>query len=557
MLRLIFVVILFCCSMALGIDNDLFINEINYRNDVSKDNTAKRLHPTSHIKIFLPSIAYSYIAKSTNSGLIRSYDNAEDFVYDLAKSHKRVDKFTYIFELRKGLKFQNGDSFGVDDVIYNLNYFKKHPFLYTNIDKIDFDVTKLDDLHFKITLKEPYEMFFTDLARIYFYTKEYIERYKPVGKSTGTSNVVPGPFGMGPYIIKDGYALGDSHTNKVELVANPHYWNKEYPKIKHITVYTQLNSDEALEDITKFEGKLDLAPIAFNKKLDVIMSDYAKLVVSESTDNITIFFNLINGSKKLLDQRVRLALNQALNQENLLKFAYKNEGKISPFCASSNYKIVKDIIATNVVPDCHLSEVEIRSLLNGLKINILSQDRFMFLLKGLEYQLNQYGVKFEYKITTSEKDIYKQLLSTMSGKNTESWDMLVWGNDDWYYKDPWTVFLIYKPKSSWSVIPEDSIIKQYIDDYFITSKDDPKYKDIVKNILFRAKGQAYTLIVPSPNKVMAVNKEVLFKPYQGGIIPLWEIEITKDHWSVRDYKTYPDDFKKPIKPKRYFYDESN
>lgn len=53
------------------------VNEFEYRDDTTKENKAKQLHPNSHINIFLPSIPYSYIAKSTNAGLIRSYDNEQ------------------------------------------------------------------------------------------------------------------------------------------------------------------------------------------------------------------------------------------------------------------------------------------------------------------------------------------------------------------------------------------------------------------------------------------------------------------------------------------------
>ncbi len=527
------------------------VKEFEFREDSSSKNIASKLHPKSHINIFLPSIPYSYIAKATNAGLIRSYDNEKGWVYDLAKSHKRVDDFTYIFEFRENLKFQNGEDFTIEDAIYNLNFFKKNPFLYTNINKIDFDVFKVDERHLKIVLKQKYEMFLTDLARVYFYTKEYIQYYNPVGGETGTANKVAGEFGMGPYIIKSGYALGDKQTNKIELIANPYYWNKNYPKIKNITVYTQLDINKAIEDITKNEGKLDLMPIPFNKKHEIILSPYSKLIVSKSTDNFVLFFNLINGNKKLLKKEVRVALNQALNQENLLNFVYKNEGRVSPFTTSINYKVVEEIANEYIINEKKLSQNQINKLLNGLELEIFTQDRFLFLLKGIEYQLKKYGVKFNYKITTSEKDIYKQLLNTNKNKNTQKWDILVWGDDDWYYQNPWTVFFIYENNSVWSTIPKDEKMQEYIQKYFITKQNSQEFKEVVKNILFQAREEAYTLRVPSLNKVIAVNKELIYKPYQGGIIPLWEIEISKNHWSVREEKNYPNDLKKAIKPKRF------
>ena len=131
---------------------------------------------------------------------------------------------------------------------------------------------------------------------------------------------------------------------------------------------------------------------------------------------------------------------------------------------------------------------------------------------------------------------------------------MVWGDDDWYYENPWTVFFIYENNSVWSTIPKDDLMQQYIQKFFVTKINTKEYKDVVKNILFRAKDMAYTLAVPSVNKVFAVNKELIFKPYKGGIIPLWQIEISKNHWSIREDKEYEKELRKPIKLERINYD---
>ncbi len=528
----------------------------NFRQDDSTSKLAKPLHPKSHIKIFLPSIPYSYIAKSINSGLIRSADNAQGWEYDLAISHKRLDEYTYIFKIRKNLKFQDGTPCKIDNIIRNLENFRKYPILYTNIDKVDFDIKKVDDSTIKLTLHKKYEMFLYDLARVYFYTDEYLEKYTPKGEHTGSANKIPGAYGMGPYILESGYAVGQKQTDKLELVANPYYWDKRYPKIKRITVYTQLNMNEALEKIVNKEGQLDISPIPFNKKIEVVMSKYSKLIIKKSTNNFINYFNLINGNKKLKDKKVRIALNQALNQENLLNFVYKKEGEISPYSTSINYDIVRKIANKKSYSKDKLTEQEKKNLLDGLVLNIFTQDRFMFLWKGIEYQLKKYGVKLNYTITSSEKDIYKQLLNTRNSQNTQKWDILTWGDDDWYYLNPWTVFFIYELGSPWCMIDEDKLMQKYIQEYFQTNIRSKEYEKIVEKILNRARDMAYTLRVPSHNKVIAVNKEVFYQPYKGGIIPLWKIEITKDHWSIRNNKKYEKKLQIPVKIQR-LKDENN
>jgi len=533
-------IVFFICNFSFANE----IKQIEFREDDALFRIAQPLDPRSHIKVFLPSIPYSYIAKNTNAGLIRSDDNAQGWVYDLAKSHTRIDDFTYVFEIRKNLHFQDGSPLDIDSFINNLNYFKKNPFLYTNIDKINFTIKKIDKYHFQIKLDKKYEMFFLDLARIYFYTDEYLQNHYPKSENTGSATTLAGAFGAGPYILQSGYALGHKQSAKLELKANPYYWDARYPKIQNITVYTELSLDQAFEDVTQFEGKLDITPIAFNQKIDVILSNYAKLLIKESTNNITIYFNLLNGNEKIKNKEVRQALNQVLNQKNLLNFVYKNEGKISPFSTSINYEIVKKIALKNEYPQNTLSEKKIQKLLQGLNLKISTQDRFMFLWKGIEFQLQQYGVTLDFNITSSEKDIYKQLFEH------HSWDMLTWGNDDWYYKNPWTVFFIYENDSPWSAIPYDHIMQVNIEKLFETNIKSQQYEDIVTDILYRAKDMAYTLTVPSPNKVIAINKEVIYKPYKGAMIPLWKIQITKDHWSIRRDKKYPLKLQNPIKPQR-------
>lgn len=527
-----------------------------FREDDSKSRLSKPLNPKSHIKVFLPSIPYSYISKTINSGLIRSIDNDRAWEYDLAKSHKRVDEYTYIFEIRKNLRFQDGTSCSIDNVIRNLENFKKYPILYTNIDKVGFEIEKIDEYKVKLTLNKKYEMFLYDLARVYFYSDKYLDKYKPKGGQTGSSNVTAGPYGMGPYILKSGFVLGEKQTSKVELEANPYYWNKEFPKIKKITAYTQLDVNKALHSIINKEGELDIMPIPFNKKIDVLMSKYSKLIIKKSTNNFAIFFNLINGNKKLQEKELRIALNEAIDQEKLINFVYKKEGIVSPFATSINYKTVKKIASKNEYKKFNFSEDKKLELLNGLELNVFTQDRFMFLFKGIEYQLQNYGVKLNYTITTSEKDIYEQLLNTRSSKNSKKWDLLAWGNDDWYYQNPWTMFFIYENDSPWSTIKNDKQMGEYIESFFKTKISTKEYENIVEKILYRAREMGYTLRVPSHNKVLAVNKEVIFEPYEGGIIPLWKIELTKDHWSIREEKSYKKELHTPIKTQR-IKDEAN
>ena len=450
----------------------------------------------------------------------------------MAISYKKIDKLTYDITLRKNVKFQDGSPFDSDIVVKNIKAFIKHPFTYTDIHRRLKRIKKLDKYRIRFYLFKPYGMFLNDLARINLYSNTYLNKFSWAGQTTGDNTKEAGAYGLGAYVLTKGYATGRKQTPIVELKANPYYYEKGLPYIENITIFTQLKTDEAVDMVLNNEGKLDITPIPFNKKTEATLSKYAKLVTTSSTNNIAIYFNMMRKNSLLKDKKIRVALNKAINQENLLNFVYKKEGIVAPTSSSPNYDSIKKATINLKSYGEKLSyedKKNLRKVLGGLKLKVITQDRFMFLWKGIEYQLGQYGVSLDYTITTSEKEIYRYLLTNR--ENPKEWDMLTWGNDDWYGNHPWNTFFTYRTSSEWSAIDKDDRLQSYIEEFF--SSDEDSFQSIVDKIVNRVYTMAYMLAVPSPNVVLAVNKEVNYEPSSVAIMPLWKTKISKYHWSVR------------------------
>lgn len=542
----LFVLFLICIKL---IASDI-VQEIKYiPNDIQKDLIHKRVKD-SHIKVFIPSLPYSYVSKLINGSLFRLSDNSRGWEYMMATSYKKIDKLTYELTLREDAKFQDGTTFDADSVVKNISLFIKQPFTYTDIHNRLESIKKISKYKVRFHLKKEYGMFFNDLSRINLYSNKYLDKFAWRGASTGNSMEEPGLYGLGPYILTEGYATGRKQTPIVKLKANHHYYEEGMPYIENITIYTQLKTAEAVNMALDSEGKLDISPIPFNKKTEATLSKYAKLVTTSSTNNITIFFNLLKKDGILKDEKIRKALNKAINQENLLNFVYKKEGKVASTSASSNYDSIKKATKDLKPYGKNLSKAELQKMqkiLNGISLKVVTQDRFMFLWKGIEYQLKQFGVKLEYIITTSEKEIYRNLLTNR--KEPKQWDILTWGNDDWYGNHPWNVFFTYRTSNKWSAIDKDEILQDYINEFFNYELDSKGFDRYVKKIVTRVYDKAYMFFVPSPNIVLAVNKEVAYKPACVAIMPLWKTKISKYHWSVRKGK-YPKDREEPMLPKK-------
>lgn len=529
------------------------IHAIELRTDDAWNRASSKLVKGSHVKVFIPSLPYLYTSHAINGALIRPAGSQRGWEYDMAVDHQQIDDTTYEFQLRRGVKFQDGTPFNADAVVMNMESFKKKPVLYSKIDEVFDHVEKVDDYTVRFHLTQKYGSFMNDVMWMQFYTEEYLKRNPGGwnGKANCPNLSMPGPFGLGPYVLTEGYIEGDRQTSKAVLKANPHYWDPNYPKIETITVFTDLDSQEAKRMALYEEGQLDITIISPEDKVETILSDYSKLVISPSTDNIAIHFNMINGHPHLRDKEVRNALNEAINRHNLLHFVYENEGLLSPI---SPYfpgvgPVSQHLLPTpeDFDPNDHEAQQRLRQILDGLHLKVLTQDRFLPLWRGIETHFAQFGVTLDIQITNSEKEIFQQLLTTYQGKNSEHWDLLIWGNDDWYFNHPFSAFLVFRANNAWSTVLPDPVMDGYLEEMFQAKVSDPEFTSICEKIMRRAYDQGYMLYVPTPNKVFAVNKEVVFDPYRMACMPLWKIEVTDQHWSVRrSQKPYPLSLKRPV-----------
>lgn len=519
----------------------LFANEINYREDNSAQRILHVKDARSHIKVFLPTQAYTYVSRLVNESLLRLADNEQGWEYALATSHRKISPLVYEFELRKNVLFQDGTPFNSDAVVHNFNAFLKEPFKYTNISNTLDSVEKVSSHTIRLRLKKPYGMFMRDLARIYIYSNTYLQKYGWNGGETGGNIKEAGLYGLGAYILKEGIATGKEQTPIVTLIANPLYWDKEFPYIQKITIYTQLKTEEALQKALYEDNGIDFMPIPFHQKLETILSPYTKLIKVSSSNSVTIHFNLNKRHSAIYQKEVRRAINCAIHQKNLLDFTYNKEGHLNPNALTPK--------------ECTYTQEELHSLLNNLHLKIATQDAFLFLWKGIEYQLSQYGVTLDYDITTSEREIFRLIQSNHI--QAQEWDLLLHVTPDWYGSGhPWPIFSRYHEGNSFSFVHNDTVMKTLIQQFFATDEDAPSFSLICERIRERAREEAYMLYIPIPNVVFAMNKELVFDPLGIAMQPFWKANITSEHWSVRENRSYPKPLEQPILPQKIEHEKN-
>ena len=519
----------------------------------------------SHVKLFLPYLPYVAITHSINGTLCRPSNNEKGWEYYLASSHTHVDNRVFEFKLKKGIHFQDGTPFNADSVVMNMRFFKEKPFTYTKLCEIFDRVDRVDDYTVRFILTEPNGVFLHDLIQLPFYTKKYLDKFGWNGKSVCANLAEPGPYGLGPYILTEGYLEGDRNTPIVVLKADPNYWGENKPKVETITIHTALNIEEAAGLALMREGEIDITPIPFSFEVETVMSQYAKIITSPSTNHYAVHFNLVNGSKAILNDQIRYAINRSIDKEMLLNLSMMGEGVITPTMVSPHFYKVKKALKINEpffekqesIFEYNDKNTYLKKIVmdfqreNGmdtkipLEINMITQESFLFIARDIKFFLSKININLTLDVVQDEKATFEQLFSTHKNQNSKKWDILIWANFDWF-RHPWTAFFVYRPDDAWSSLPKNTTLTKYCDQLLTVSEESPKYIPLISDLIKYVYQNDYMLFLPSPNAIYAVNKEVVFHPRMSTIVPLWELEVTDLHWSLRGSKAYPENLKRPF-----------
>ena len=113
----------------------------------------------------------------------------------LASAFKWIDDTTLEFQLRRGVKFHNGEEFDADDVVYTLNFVAKPEnkvITQTNVNWIG-TAEKIDKYKVRLKLKRPFPGALEYLAGpVVIHPDQYYAKVGPAGMNT--SAVGSGPF---------------------------------------------------------------------------------------------------------------------------------------------------------------------------------------------------------------------------------------------------------------------------------------------------------------------------------------------------------------------------
>ncbi len=287
--------------------------------------------------LFVGLASYANGPQRIDPGLASSWDVAPDGM-------------SYVFHLRPGLKWSDGEPLDADDVIFTSKVALDPKIHSGNLDILQsggkpWKFEKIDSLTIKITLPAPYGAVLSVIGSMYVVPRHKLEKAYAEGKyeemwgvNTPPSEIVTN----GPFVLKQ-YVPGE----KVVLARNPYYWEVDQngQRLPYLDEYVFLLVKDTNTMALKFQsGEIDLIDPIQNDQVPIFQDEAPKggyRVVDLGPDVATDFmwFNLNPGKdsqgqpfvapwkeKIFQDVRFRRAVSHAIDRAGIIKSVLQGRG---------------------------------------------------------------------------------------------------------------------------------------------------------------------------------------------------------------------------------------
>lgn len=252
------------------------------------------------------------------------YNEKSELVPDLAASYEiSKDRKTYTLKLKEGVLWHDGEPFNAEDVVFTIDAVQNPEYnspLRTSWQGVKVETSDKNTII--LTLKTPYGAFVENLALLGILPKHVWSKVIPQNFPLADFNLKP--IGTGPYrfvkLQKD--SLG--RITSVNLTANPDYFSP--PLIKNLVFKFYFSEEETVSAFNRKEVDGLFLQTAQNKN-QVRGLDSSFVFSLRSLKTYALFFN--TDDPILKDKNVRLAINYAVNREELLNKLLNSEGKIA------------------------------------------------------------------------------------------------------------------------------------------------------------------------------------------------------------------------------------
>ncbi|MFI3168488.1 MAG: ABC transporter substrate-binding protein [Faecalibacterium sp.] len=234
----------------------------------------------------------------------------------LAESWEVVDDMTYLFNLRQGVTFHNGNAMTAADVKYSFDRIQGKGD-YGDIGALgssasyyaDVTVEVIDDYTVQLSLTTPNAAFLSTLTSGY----GSIVCADVVDANDGSLSTIESMCGTGPFMYSESVV-----DNYMKLVKNPSYWDAEEPKLDSVTFYLLADTSARLAALRT--GDINICTLSSMELEDVDGDDTIQVKYYQSNNYTFLGMNLSNAA--LQDINVRQAMSLAVDRDAIIDYVH-------------------------------------------------------------------------------------------------------------------------------------------------------------------------------------------------------------------------------------------
>ena len=322
----------------------------------------------------------------------------------------------------------------------------------------------------------------------------------------------PGPWGTGPFVLKEGSSVLDKRSPTLTLEPNQNYWNKaRIPKATFV-FDNVISKAEALEEVAK-GGKVDIVTeLSPTEAVALKKSTKARLVESKSKTVLAGVLNRNVADSKWNDLKLRQALNMAVDRAAVVKDGAKGYGTVIPSMivpgAFGYQAALKPYGFDPAAAGKTLKAAGVTS------VTVVAGEGYRGVVEALTASLAKAGVAVKADYSGAPKG--------------DAWDVWLVEHFDWSPEYPYGVVFreFFGKDGGFRKMPEDAAFNE-LGKKLLAEKDKAKLEKLTAEMNRYVHDQANVVFLYAPTKLYAVSNRVNFVPYKTWMLELAETTMKK------------------------------
>jgi peptide/nickel transport system substrate-binding protein len=429
-------------------------------------------------------------------GLVR-FDADGKIVPLLATSWKRIDPLTMEFHLREGVRFHNGEAFDAESVKFSIERYldPKTGFPAAGFIRSLRGVEIVDPHTVRVKTFFPDGLLLNRLAGfILIVPKNYC-------RQNGTEILSQRPVGTGPFRFQN-WLPGHAGIN---MDANPTYWDPERPKVGKLTFFF-IPANKQVEALLK--DRVDILTNLPGTQTIEIQKNADTYVLKKPTFyTVSASFKILQNP--LLNKRVRVAMNLAVNKAELIRYDLMGNGR--PIAAMS---LPGQFGHNPNVRPYPFDLTQARRILaeegyqDGFTLNVLVKADGLRTAQIIAKHLSRLKIKLLFTVITDA-----ELIPSLQKK--DRWDMVLGDCPDPLYHSYFIPAVFLYSKSPFSLCANPEFDRRL--ESMIVEIDSDKQRKLAEDLDRFIHDEALGLFCYQQIRTYGLRKKIHFEPSKSGM----------------------------------------